>query len=279
MDQATGMQPASLPLLGGIRRPVRLTLAVALLMALTSLAGWFLAPSLYPTSSALDAFPVNDLTNLVIGLPILPLSMALAARGKLLGLLFWPGALLYVIYNYIAYLVGVPLGVVTLSYAALIVLSTWAIFDLMRQIDSRAVRQRLQGKVFERWCGGVLFGFGALFGLRALAVIAEGLIRPRPIPPPELGVLLADLILGALAILVGIQLFRRERLGYALGPGLLFQTSMLFLGLIVFLLLQPALTGTPLALADLVVVAVMAAVFSLPLVLLVRRVVATDPAS
>jgi hypothetical protein len=35
----------------------------------------------------------------MIGLPILRGSMGLARRGKLLGLLLWPGALFYVLYH------------------------------------------------------------------------------------------------------------------------------------------------------------------------------------
>ena len=77
----------------------------ALLMIGASIAGLLYQSSIYPTDELLLSFVPNDVVNLVIGLPILLGSMGLAWRGKLIGLLFWPGALLYVLYIYINYLI------------------------------------------------------------------------------------------------------------------------------------------------------------------------------
>ena len=54
------------------------------------------------------------------------------------------------------------------------------------------------------------------------------------------------------------------------GLGLLFQASMLFIGLIIFLLLQPILTQAPLALVDIVVVFVMGLICFIPFGLFLR---------
>ena len=63
-------------------------------MAAASLAGVFFRLALIPgRGAARRAFLANDLVNLLIGLPILLGSLELAKRGKLIGLLFWPGAL------------------------------------------------------------------------------------------------------------------------------------------------------------------------------------------
>ena len=50
----------------------------------------------------------QDIFNLAVGLPLLLGSMWLARRGTLIGLLLWPGALFYVLYWYVLYLVGAP---------------------------------------------------------------------------------------------------------------------------------------------------------------------------
>jgi hypothetical protein len=71
----------------------------------------------------------------------------------------------------------------------------------------------------------------------------------------------------------GALLWRRQALGYVAGAGLLFQASMLFIGLIVFLLLQPALTGAPFALADVVVIAIFGLVCFVPFALFTRGLV------
>ncbi len=44
------------------------------------------------------------------GLPILLGSMWVAHRGKLIGLLLWTGALFFVLYNYLAYVIALPLS-------------------------------------------------------------------------------------------------------------------------------------------------------------------------
>ena len=57
------------------------------------------------------------------------------------------------------------------------------------------------------------------------------------------------------------------------GTGLLFQASMLFIGLIMILLLQPLLTGAAFILTDIVVTFIMGLVCFIPFVLFVRGVV------
>jgi len=72
-------------------------------MAAASVAGLMYRTTIYPTDELLRTFVSNDVVNLFIGLPILLGSMWLARRGQLLGLLCWPGALFFVLYNYIVY--------------------------------------------------------------------------------------------------------------------------------------------------------------------------------
>jgi hypothetical protein len=68
------------------------SLAVALLMTGVSLAALLVQSAIYPTEELRRSFVSNDVVNLFIGLPILLGSMWLTRRGKLIGLLFWPGA-------------------------------------------------------------------------------------------------------------------------------------------------------------------------------------------
>ena len=79
-------------------------------MTRLSLVGLILPDSIYPSEEFIQAYMVNDVINLLIGLPILFGSMWLTRRGNLIGLLFWPGALLYVLYNYTAYIFGLPIS-------------------------------------------------------------------------------------------------------------------------------------------------------------------------
>lgn len=52
----------------------------------------------------------------------------------------------------------------------------------------------------------------------------------------------------------GVMLWRCKPFGTVCGLGILFPASMLFIGLIILLFLQPTLTGAPLALTEIVLV-------------------------
>jgi hypothetical protein len=92
----------------------------------------------------------------------------------------------------------------------------------------------------------------------------------------EFAVAVADLITSPLWVIGGISLWQRRPLGYSSGLALLFQGAMLFLGLLIFFLLQPVLAGVPFPLEDFVVILVMGMIFFIPFGLFVRGVVVTS---
>lgn len=244
-----------------------------LLMAGASLTGLLFQSSIYPTDELRQSFIANEVVNLFIGLPILLVSMWLARRGWLAGLLLWPGALLYILYNYIAYVIGVPFGWITFVYLALVLLSAFLLFYLFNAIDQKFVQEHLAGSVPARFSGLVLLGLGALFILRALGIFVQASTAQMSLLLPEIGVLIADMVLSLIWIAGGVLLLRRKPLGYAGGLGLLFSGSMLFIALIIFLLLGPVLTDVPFALADVIVVALMGMVCFVPFTLYLRGVI------
>lgn len=250
-----------------------LSYLVALLMTGASLAGLLFSAALYPTAELRQAFVANDVVNLFIGLPLLLGALAMARRGKLAGLLFWPGALLYVIYNAIAYAVAMPWTVQFVVYVAQVALSGYAVVRLLTSIDAVAVRQHLTGAVPEKFAGGVLAGLGGLFFLRTVAQIAGALTGGQTVTGAEMAVLVADLVCTPLWIVGGIWLWRKQALGYVSGAGLLFQASMLFVGLLVFFLLQPWLAGVPFPVEDFLVILVMGMVCFVPMGLFARGVI------
>jgi hypothetical protein len=214
----------------------------------------------------------NDVVNLLIGLPILLGAMWLTRRGRLIGLLFWPGALFYATYNYIAYAVARPLTLPFIIYLALVALSVYALILLFSGVDMATVHQRLGGAVPERFAGGVLVGFGALFFLWSIGQGVNALTGQAALGGPALGVLVADLVTTPVWMAGGVSLWRRRALGYAAGAGLLFQASMLFVGLLVFFILQSLLAATPFPAPDFIVIFVMGLVCFIPLALFIRGI-------
>ena len=269
----------SLPINRSLTLTYAFSLIIAILMAAASVAGLMWRSIIYPTDELLRAFMSNDVVNLFIGLPILLGSMWLARRGQLIGLLCWPGALLFVLYNYIVYVFAMPLNVAFVSHLVLVTLSVYTIIGLVASIDGKATRQRLTGAVPVRTAGGILAGLGLLFFLRVIAVMVNALASQALIAETELAISISDFVVMPTWVIGGVLLWRREALGYVAGLGLLFQGSMLFVGLICFMLLQPLLTGAPFIPVDVAVVSIMGLVTFVPFALFVRGVVSSRSSS
>ena len=263
---------STLPLHRDLNLLYVLSLLVALGMTAASVLGLVFPEHVYPTEELRQSFLANEVVNLAIGLPVLLASMWFTRRGKLLGLLFWPGATLYALYNHIAYVRAMPLGWALFLHLALVSLSTYTTIALVASIDGVAVQGRLRGRVPERFAAGVLVGLGVLFLAFVLGTAGGAIVNGTPFAETQLAVQVADSTVIPAWIIGGVLLWRRRPLGYVGGAGLLFQGSMLFIGLIAVMLLQPLLTGAPFALVDVIVIAAMGLVCFVPFGLYVRGI-------
>ncbi len=263
---------ANLPIRHNLTLAYTFSFIIAILMVVASVAGLMYRTIIYPTDELLLTFVPNDVVNLFIGLPILIASMWLARRDQLIGLLCWPGALFFVLYNYIIYVFAMPLNVGFLLHLALVMLSVYTIISLVANIDGKEVQQRLTGNVPERVTGGILAGLGLLIFLQVIGVVVNALISQTPISETKLALHTSDFLIAPAWVIGGVLLWRRKAFGYVTGLGLLFQASMLFIALIVFLLLQPFLTTASFVLVDVVVIFIMGLVCFVPFVLFVRGV-------
>lgn len=253
------------------------SLIIALLLTVASVAGLLYPDRLYPTEELRQSFMATDVVNLCIGLPILLGSMWFARRGRLLGLLFWPGALFYVLYHYIVYAFALPLNWGFLLSLLLLALSAYTMTSLVASIDGEAIQQRLTDNVSERIAGGALTVSGIAFALLALGTIANGVVNRTLIGESELALQVADFIVSVGWIIGGVLLWRRESLGYVTGAGLLFQASMLFVGLLIYFALQPVLTATPFPVVDFVVILGMGQICFVPFGLFIHGIVRHPP--
>ena len=263
---------SSLPILHKLSIPYVVSLIVAVLMSAASVAGLLNPDMLYPTVETKQNFLPNDLVNLLIGLPILLGSLWFVWRGNLLALLLWPGSLFYNFYNYLIYTFGLPLSWMTGVYLSLALLSAFCAFDLLRRIDQKTIQVRLNHVAPVKTAGWVMIGFGVLFIFRAISVVTAPVTSGTALPIDEIGLAVADITLSILWIASGGLLLRRKPWGFVSSLGLLFAASMLFVGLIVFLFVQPLLTEVPLSLVDIVVVAAMSLVCFVPFGLFGRAV-------
>lgn len=259
-----------LPLKGSLKNVTILSWVTAALMAVASLAGILYPAAIYATAKLQQSYLTNDVVNIVIGLPVLLGSIYAARRASLLGMLLWPGALLYVVYNYLVYTFGNPFGWLTFLSVLMVLISTLAIIILVGKIDADRVKKQIADKVPRRFSGVVMIVFGAFFIVRVAGIIAGAARGGTPLPLSEIGLAVADVTLSLLWIIGGTLLLRRQPLGYLGGLGLLFAASALFIGLLVFFILQPLITDGSFALVDFVVVLLMSLVCFVPFGLYVR---------
>lgn len=262
----------NLPIKRNLKLVYILSLIIASLLVFTSVSGILLGSTIYPTDELFNNFISNDVVNLLIGLPIILASIILTLRGKLVGLLFWPGSLLFVVYNYMIYVLAMPLNWAVLLYLTLITLSLYTIIKLVTIIDGKKIQQRLTGVVHERISGAILVAMGLLFMLQAIGAMIDPLINQIQITGTELALHISDFSISPFLVIGGILLWRRKEFGYVSGLGLLFQASMLFIGLIIFLIVQPILTSTPFLLVDTLVVFIMGLICFIPLALFIRGI-------
>ena len=264
--------PFTLPVTHDLRLVTLSSLLVAALTAVGSFAGLLATDTVYPTAAVAHAFLPNDAVTLLLGLPILLLALWQARRGSLLGLLVWPGALLYGLYNYVIYLFGAPQTIFYPLYLLIVTLSLYTLIALVAAMDAPVIKEQLHGRVPTRLAGGALTGLGVLFALRALGVLVAAWLNRTALPAPELGLTVADTLLAAAWVLGGLLLWRQMPLGYVSGAGLLFSGSMLFIGLAVLLVLQPLLSGVPLPVVDIAVVLLLGLILFIPCGLFMRGV-------
>jgi hypothetical protein len=233
--------------------------------------------TLYPTEELLLAQLPTDLFTIVVGLPLLLGSMWLARRGRLLGLLCWPGVLLYVLYIYISYAIGVPFGVLFPAYVLLVALSAYTLIGLVASIDGAAVCQRLAGRVPERVAGGILASLAILFTLMNLSEIVAALTSPAPDYALKFPVWIADSAVVAPGWLIGgLLLWQRKALGYVAGAGLLLLGSMLFVGVILLMVFPALYTASPVDVTGIVFILVVGLICFVPLALFGRGIAKSE---
>lgn len=253
-----------------------LAVGITALMTTASILGLVFRNVIYPTGDLRRAFVPNDLVNLSVGLPALVGSISSLWRGKLIGLLLLPGALFFVLYNSIIYVLALSRWDAILPHLALVTMSAVAILGLLSIVDGRALQERFMGNVPARTGGVILAASGFLFFLRALVVLVRAVTNLAPIARSELAVNLADLVITPVWVAGGVLLYRRRALGFVTGLGLLFQASLLCLGLVFYLVFQACLTATAIPLSGVLTVLMMGMIFFIPFILFTRGVQANQ---
>mgnify|MGYP001029008747 FL=1 len=251
---------------------------VALLMTIFSGLGLAFPDLFYPSPEIAEMFLTNDLVNLIIGSLFFLISLVLFSRDELVGTLLIPGALIYVIYNYFAYLLGKPFAWSSLGNLLLVLLSFFVLFYLLRSIDHHKIKSILENRVAEKLSSWILILFGLAFIVLALSEIIPGILDGSIPPLGEKAVSVVDILVSIGWLIGGVLLLQRRALGYSLGLGLLLAASSLFIGLILYFFLAPLISGRFFDWFEVLTVSVMGMICFVPSYLFIKGVVRSEKA-
>lgn len=205
------------------------TIAIALLVAITSVAGLFW-PATYARETAYSRTGgySSDLIDLFLVLPVLLVSGVRGYRGSLPARLVWLGTLGYLLYNFAIYAFGVRFNALFLVYVATLGLCFYAVVFSVRLIPVEQMAQTYGPRVPRMTVAIVFLVLAvqtAIFEVRSdVIAIVTGKI-PQNIADANqsidfVHVLDLAFLLPALCI-TAILLLRRKAASYALAPALL----------------------------------------------------------
>lgn len=174
----------------------------------------------WDTVSSAAQMQANDLVTLVLGVPLLLISLVLMRRGSLRGRLLLAGTLGFVLYTYITMCFGAAYNQLFLVYVALFGLSLFATILAMLSVDLSTLPDHFSPRLPRRWIAGLLFVAGAFLLLAWLGRIAATWSSNAP-PALEnvtsMFIQAMDLaVIVPLCAVAGVLLLRKSAWGYLL---------------------------------------------------------------
>jgi hypothetical protein len=190
-----------------------------------------------------------DLVTLLVVVPALALTLPSLLRGTLRGTLLAAGFLVYFLYQYAEYAVGLAYGPLFPVYVGIIALSVSGLALLLSRVDIAALPERF-GPHFPRKAM-VAFGLymAILLGGMWVPLIA-GTLTATSVPQLYGGTTLVvqafDLgVLVPLGLFTAVTVYRRLPVGYLLSAVVIVKGASIALGIVAMLVVEWLTTGEP----------------------------------
>lgn len=170
----------------------------------------------------------QDWVDLVLAVPWLAMTAAMARRGSRSGVVLLVGGLVYAVYELVIYAFALHFNALFLVYCAALGLSVCSVVPMVHALVHHDVQGWFSQSTPVRAAGIFLIALGACFALLWLAEIAPALLRgtvpasiaEAHIPTNPVHVLDLSLVLPA-HVVSGVLLLRKRPLGYVAAPLLL----------------------------------------------------------
>ncbi len=175
----------------------------------------------YETVSIAAQAIAQDVVTLLIGIPLLVISMILFKKGSLQGKLLLSGTLAYFLYTYASFAFGAAYNILFLVYVSLFSLSLFAFIFALMEIDVPTLPKHFSSSLPRRTIAIFLFVVGSFLLLAWLGRIVPALLANQPplglesyttliIQALDLGLVMP------IAFLSGILLWKKSAWGYLL---------------------------------------------------------------
>lgn len=120
------------------------------------------------------------LVALFVAVPVLALAMLAEARGSVRAVIVWLGAVAYLLYNAVLFLLATPFNSLFLLYVAMFALSTWSAVMVLQRIDVSAFAARFDPRLPARGLATYLWVVAALNGLAWLVQVVPATFSAEP---------------------------------------------------------------------------------------------------
>lgn len=209
------------------------SITIAVLALIATLSGLFWK-GLYKgdTISGAAQMMGQDLVTLIIGIPILLISLYLLSKGSLRGKLIWMGTIFYFLYSYASMSFLTSFNQLFLVYVAIFSISLYTLLGEMFSMDIKIVKKSFSPGVISKITAVFLVVIGLMLAAMWLKMIIDSLltgIAPSALESYTTLVIQAlDLgIVVPAAVISGILLFKGKEWGYMLASIFLIKASLL----------------------------------------------------
>jgi hypothetical protein len=242
---------------------------IAVCLTVTAAAGLFVKGIYAPfLSDELVAFQYfQDLVSLMFA-PLLVAAMLFTGRGSRRAIVLWAALLVYVLYYYSFYGLGMVYTGVYPLYVALMGLSAYSLAGLLHGVDLNAFQQRIRDSMPVRFISLVL-AMTVLFVPLWLSILSQRM-QSQQAEETDLVFVLDLAFLIPATVFTAIQIWRRRPAGYLLSGVLLIKATVTGMLLTGSTLLQ-AQFGLPLAVDQLALYVFLATAGSISLGLYMRH--------
>jgi len=117
----------------------------------------------------------------------------------------------------------------------------------------------------------IIIILGLLFITKASSVIINNFIGIKTVSLPDLAVSFADIFICIIWFLAGVLLLKKNKFGYSSIIGIYFQSSLLFLCLIGYLIIKPICANIKFEIIDSIVIWIMSLVCFVPYIILMTK--------